>query len=325
MNKLYLITGATGHIGTILISELLKREAPIRALVLPGDEAKLPSGIEIVVGDVTDERSLIPFFDRAGYDALTLIHCAARITVASKPDPRIWHVNVDGTETVMRMALAAGVERALYISSVHAIPEKPKPHTIEEVDRFSVDLVQGQYAKSKAAAAQIALDYAKKGLNVSVVHPSGVIGPGDTMQQNHMIRTLRAMAKGAIPLALQGGYDFVDSRDVVAGLLACEERGRRGECYILSGHFVTILELLNMVRRIKGKRPKKAVLPYSVVKALAPAVEWFSRLFRQKAPFFTPYSIHTLQTNGRFSHAKATRELGYLPRQIEVSVGDSLS
>lgn len=325
MNKLYLITGATGHIGTILISELLKREASIRALVLPGDESELPPGIEIVVGDVTDEKSLTPFFDRTGYDALTLIHCAARITVASKPDPRVWHVNVDGTEAVMRLALQYKVERVLYISSVHAIPEKPEPQVITEVDAFSPEWVHGQYAKSKAAAAQLVLKYAQKGLNVSILHPSGIIGPGDKRQQNHMIRTLRAMAKGTIPVAFRGGYDFVDSRDVVAGILACEEKGRAGTCYILCGHYLTVLDILNETRQLTGKRPVRVVIPYMIVKWLAPAAERFLQIFHAGLPLLTPYSVYTLHTNGRFSHEKATKELGYSPRETTESIRDSLS
>ena len=325
MDKLYLITGATGHVGTVLISELLKQGKLIRALVLPGEADQLPPGIEVVEGDITDEGSLTPFFDRKGHDVLTLIHCAARITVASRPDPRVWQVNVDGTKNVMDMALRAGVERVVYISSVHAIPERPAPDSIRETDSFSPDQVHGQYAKSKAAAAQLVLDYARKGLAVSIVHPSGIIGPGDTHRKNHMIRTLHAMAEGSIPLPLHGGYDFVDSRDVVAGILACEERGRRGECYILSGHYITVTELFNVVRRAKGKRPRKFAVPYGVAKRLAPAAERLLGLFRKKAPLLTPYSVYTLHTNGNFSHEKAARELGYTPREIETSIRDSLS
>ena len=325
MDKLYLITGATGHVGTVLISELLDRGSCIRALVLPGEGDELPPGIEIVEGDITDEDSLTPFFDRMGQESLTLIHCAARITVASRPDPRVWRVNVDGTRNVMDMALLAGVERVVYISSVHAIPERPASDSIVETDSFSPDLVHGQYAKSKAAAAQLVLEYARKGLNVSIVHPSGIIGPGDTKRRNHMVRTLHAMAEGSIPLPLHGGYDFVDSRDVVAGILACEEKGRRGECYILSGHYITVADLFNTVRRAKSKKPRKTVVPYGVARRLAPAAERLIGLFQKKAPLLTPYSVYTLHTNGCFSHEKATRELGYVPREIETSIRDSLS
>ena len=309
MKKLYLITGATGHVGTILTSELLKRHAHIRALVLPGRGKDLPEGIETTEGNITEAHSLIPFFDRTGYDFVTLIHCAALITVASGLNPQVWNINVNGTKNIMEQAAAAGVERVVYVSSVHAIPEKTEPEILREVSSFSPDSVHGQYAK--------------KGLNVSIVHPSGIIGPGDTQRRNHMIRTLHAMAEGIIPVALHGGYDFVDSRDVAAGILACEEKGRAGECYILNGHYITVSEMLNIARGIRGKKPRKTIVPHYLAKLFAPAGERLSLLLRKKPPLFTPYSVYTLHTNGHFSHAKATAEFGYAPRPIEESIRDS--
>ena len=325
MKKLYLITGATGHVGTVLVSELMRRSEQIRALVLPGHERHLPQGIDVVEGDITEENSLVPFFDRNGYNRITLIHCAALITVASELDPRVWSINVQGTENVMRQAYATGVDRVIYVSSVHAIPEKPKPEVITEVNFFSPDLVHGQYAKSKATAAQKVLEYAKKGLNVSIVHPSGIIGPGDVQTRNHMIRTIHAIAKGTIPVALHGGYDFVDSRDVVEGILACEEKGRAGECYILNGHYIKVSDLLNIIRKMRGKAVRKTVLPHSMAKVLAPMAERISILFKRQAPLFTPYSVYTLHTNGHFSHEKASKEFDYEPRDIVESIQASLS
>ena len=124
-----------------------------------------------------------------------MIHCAAKISIASEPDPEVNDVNACGTENVLKLAAENEVGRVVYVSSVHAIPALPSPSVIREVDSFSPDLVRGQYAKSKAIAAQIALDYAARGLDLSIVHPSGIIGPGDTKVRNHMIRTIRAIAE----------------------------------------------------------------------------------------------------------------------------------
>ncbi len=324
MKKLWLVTGATGHVGTALVSALQQREAHVRALVLPGSNAPVPSAVEIYEGDIRNRASLIPFFDRGEYDRVSLIHCAALITIASKRVPEVWNVNVHGTDNVMSLARDTGVDRVVYVSSVHAIPERPADETITEVSSFSPDLVHGQYAKSKAAAAQIVMDYAKAGLNVSMVHPSGIIGPGDTESRNHMIRTIRAMAEGRISVGLQGGYDFVDSRDVAAGILGCEEKGCPGECYILNGHYIGVLELVNTVRRLQGKKATNFEAPHFIAKLIAPAAEWVSCVIRKETPLLTPYSVYTLHTNGRFSHEKAAREFEYCPRPLEESIRDSL-
>ena len=324
MKKIYLITGATGHLGTCLTAELLRRREHVRVLVRPGKRSLVPQGAQVVEGNVARENTLAPFFDRTGYDSVTVLHCAAMITIASKEDRRVWDVNVNGTENVMGMARRTGVERVVYVSSVHAIPERPHGETIREVDAFSPHLVHGQYARSKAAAAQRTLDHAREGLNVSIVHPSGIIGPGDHSRRNHMVRTIQAMASGRIPVSMEGGYDFVDVRDVADGILACEEHGQAGECYILSGHYVRVRELLNTIRRIRGKRENKIELPHGLVKRIAPIAERLSLLAGDHSPLLTPYSVYTLHTNGRFSHEKASKFLGYRPRGIVESISDSM-
>ena len=324
MKKLWLVTGATGHVGTILVSVLQQRGEHVRILVRPGSIVAANSNVEICQGDIRDRESLIAFFDRGDYDYVSLVHCAALITIASKHNPEVWNINVHGTNNVMSLARDTGVDRIVYVSSVHAIPERPANETITEVSSFAPSLVHGQYAKSKAAAAQIVMDYAKAGLNVSIVHPSGINGPGDTQSRNHMIRTIQAMAEGKISVGLQGGYDFVDSRDVVAGIIGCEERGRPGECYILNGHYISVLELVNVIRSIRGKKTTRIEAPHAVAKLIAPVAEWFSHVFTGEAPLLTPYSVYTLHTNGRFSNEKATREFDYHPRPMDESIRDSL-
>lgn len=325
MKKLYLITGASGHIGTVLIAALLKKGAFIRALTLYGQKDALPKEVEKIEGDVTVPDSLAEFFDTKGYDAVTLIHLAARISVATKADPSVWNTNVQGTRNVMQMALQNHIDRAIYVSSVHAIPEKPFPEIITETEVFSPELVRGQYAKSKAAATKIVMDLAEEGLNVSVVHPSGVIGPGDLQRRNHSVLLLHDMAKGSLPFAVKGGYDFVDARDVAEGILQCEERGRPGECYILSGRYASILDLYNMVRKMQGRKPKRALLPYPVAKIASGIAEKLSLWLRPgEAPLLTPYSVDALYSNSRFSHEKASRELGYAPRPLKDTVRDTI-
>ena len=93
MSKLYLITGATGHVGTVLVDRLMKRHENIRALVLNSDTVQLPSGIDICCGDIRDRNSLLPFFQHSEYDDVTLIHCAAFITVATKYNPAVCRIS----------------------------------------------------------------------------------------------------------------------------------------------------------------------------------------------------------------------------------------
>jgi len=322
--KLYCVTGAAGHLGAAVVRQLLGRGDAVRALALPGEESFVPPGADVFTGNVLDRPAMDDFFRAADGRDTVLIHCAGIVTIAAKRDPRVWDVNVRGTQTVMAAARAAGVGRTVHVSTVHAIPEKPAPAVITETKTFSPDAVTGQYAKAKAAATAHVLALAADGMNVSVVHPSGILGPGDARGSNNSVRTVEAMAKGRLPASIAGGYDFVDVRDAADGILRCIERGRPGECYILSGRYATITELAALTARLAGRRPPRLTAPYALAKLIAPAAERLALLFGRK-PVLTPYSVYTLQTNGRFSNEKAARELGYHPRQLEETLRDMLA
>ena len=251
----YLVTGATGFLGRAVAEELVRRKAQVHALVLHDDPCinLLPKEVHTVIGDVCDKGSLSDFF--ADADSRTcVIHCAGIVSVASRPGPRLYQVNVGGTWRVLRQCMAHDVGKMVYVSSVHAIPEKPKGCIITEDCEFSPGLVDGDYAKSKAAATELVFDAAERGLNASIVLPSGIIGPGD-LQGGSFTSMARSFLAGKLPLAVRGGYDFVDVRDVANGILACSESGEPGKGYILSGCYVTIRRMLQLV----GKAAKAEV------------------------------------------------------------------
>ncbi len=208
----------------------------------------------------------------------------------------------------------------VHTSSVHAIPEKSHGETITEVSEFDPKSVHGLYAKTKAAASQIVLNAVKQGLNAFIVHPSGIIGPGD-YGRTHLTQLVISYLNGTLTACVNGGYDFVDVRDVADGIISCVENGRAGECYILSNQFYTIQEVLDDLHEITGKRRLKSVLPLWFAKLTAPLAEVWYKMLRQP-PLYTSYSLYTLESNGNFSHEKATQELGYHPRSMKDTLTD---
>lgn len=323
MYSCYLITGATGNLGREIVRMLLDRGDRVRALIMPGDDAEreLPEGVKVVHGDVTDRDSLRPFFEGALSDAC-LVHCAGVITIASKAPPSLWRVNVEGTRNILSLCREREVGRVIYVSSVHAIPELAKGKTMREIECFSPDLVQGHYAKSKAAATSLGLKAAHEGMNLSVVHPSGILCPGDGGRGNTSAVIL-SYCQGRLPFATHRGYDFVDVRDVALGILACAAKGRGRECFILSGYYATLEDILGHVRRKTNGR-RVTYLPLPCVRLLAPAIERIC-ILRKQTLFLTPYSVFTLGSNAVFSHEKATQEFGYRPRELDATLDDVLS
>ena len=242
----YLVTGATGFLGRAVVEALARRGARVHALVLHDDPYinLLPKEVHTVIGDVYAENSLTDFF--ADADSRTcVIHCAGVVSVASRPGSRLYQVNVGGTWRVLRQCMEHDVGKMVYVSSVHAIPEKPKGCIITEDCEFSPGLVDGDYAKSKATATELVFAAAERGLNASIVFPSGIIGPGD-LQGGSFTSMAKSFLAGKLPLAVRGGYDFVDVRDVAKGILDCSESGELGKGYILSGHYVTIRKMLHL-------------------------------------------------------------------------------
>ena len=317
----YLVTGATGFLGRVVAEELVRRKAQVHALVLHDDPYTdlLPKEVRTVIGDVCDKSSLSDFF--ADADGRTcVIHCAGIVSVASRPGPKLYQVNVGGTWRVLRQCMERNVGKMVYVSSVHAIPEKPKGCIISEDCEFSPGLVDGDYAKSKAAATELVFDAAERGLNASIVFPSGIIGPGD-LQGGSFTSMAKSFLSGKLPFAVRGGYDFVDVRDVANGILACSESGEPGKGYILSGCYVTIRRMLQLVGKAAKLKYRSICLPLGLARLAAPYYE--RRSLRERKPlFFTPYSVSVLASNGQFSHAAASERFAYQPRPIEETLGD---
>ena len=268
-----------------------------------------------------DRDSLRPLFRGLAGREVVVFHTAAIVDISGEVTPQMHDVNVNGTKNILALCREYGVKRLVYVSSVHAIPEKDGCAVLREVDRFSPQQVTGGYAKTKAEATQAVLDAAAQGLDAVVVHPSGILGPFDGAE-NHLVQLVKEYAGGKLPACVKGGYDFVDVRDVAAGCLAAAKKGRSGQCYILSNRHYEVQEVLAMAKTLCHGR-RLPVLPMWMAQAAEPLLGWVARVKKQR-PLYTKYSLYTLRSNDRFDHGKATAELGYRPRDLRQTVRDTL-
>lgn len=331
---LYILSGADGFLGNNLIRLLNKTEpeAEIRAMSLPGADRRSLRGLacRLYECDITRPETLTTPFEvpDGRYRRIYVVHAAGIIEISSRPNPELQAVNVGGTVNMLAAAgaLAQRVStklRFLEVSSVHAIPEQPRGMPITEIKHFDPAKVLGQYAKSKAAAAELVVQAAHRGLDAVIVHPAGILGPHNYSPEN-MKELFRVVAKGKLRVCVPGGYNFVDVRDVALGIAAACQKGRPGEAYMLSGCYGSMLEIANEVCRLAGRPPIRFLVPLPLARAVAPVCEAYYRLRRQ-VPLFTSYAVQTVETNSNFSYAKAERELGYQPRPLEDTVRDMLS
>jgi dihydroflavonol-4-reductase len=321
-SELFLVTGACGHLGSQIVKQLVLRGERVRVLKLPGENDSLLSGLKVesVLGDVRDVDSLRPFFSAKQEDEVNVIHAAGIVTIAAKVDENLRRVNVEGTRNIVGLCMENKVRRLLYVSSVHALPERPRGETVREASVFDVNAVSGAYAKTKAEATRIVLDAGQSGLNVVVVHPSGIIGPGD-LGSNLSNQIFRDYLYGRLPAIVKGGYDFVDVRDVAGGCILALKKGKPGNCYILANTHYEIRQLTDMLQKFAGIKRRPLSLPLWLVSAVAPLAETLDKL-RSQRPLFTRYSLYTLSSNDCFSSEKARTELGYTTRPMEETMRD---
>jgi dihydroflavonol-4-reductase len=315
-----LVTGATGHIGNVLVRKLLEQGEKVRALIWRGEDTTPLNGlaVEQVEGDVLDPASLKSAMQ--GVD--TVYHLAGIISIMPGRNPLVWQVNVEGTRNVLEAARRARIRRLIYTSSIHAIARAPFGVTMDESLGFDQNNPYGEYDRSKAAASLEVQQAAAEGLDAVIICPTGVIGPYD-FRGSEMGEVIRSASEARPMFFVEGAYDFVDVRDVADGMIAAMDRGRRGESYILSGQKLSVRYMLQTVREVTGKAFSSIKIPFSLAEIAARYTPWYYRRTKSK-PRFTPYSLEVLQSNANISCKKALAELGYKPRPVYESIADTV-
>ncbi len=323
---LYLVTSAAGFMGGIVCRQLLDRGDRVRAFVLKGDPAVkyVPRECEIVEGDVCDRASLRAFFTVPEGTETICLHIASIVSMDPGYNQKVMDVNVGGAKNIIEMCLShPECKKLVYVSSTGAIPERPKGEKIREVDAFDPDAVLGCYSRSKALATQAVLDAVReRGLNACVVHPSGIMGPGDNAVGETTGTVLRIL-NGEMPMGIDGSFNLCDARDLADGIIRAADRGRCGECYIFGNEEVTFREFAAILAREAGIRPMRLFLPIPLANAMAKMME--KRAVRTgEKPLMTTFSIYNLARNNVFDSSKAERELGYHTRSYAETMHDEI-
>jgi|SRR5579859_358403 len=307
------VTGATGHVGANLVRALVERGDQVRALVHDDERGLDGLPVEQVRADVRDAKSLLE-----GFEGVDLVfHLAARISIAPGDADEVEKVNVGGTRNVVDACLAQKVERLCHFSSIHALSPEPRHGTVDEA-RPLAEQSWLPYDRSKAGGEREIEKGVQRGLDAVTVNPTAVLGPHD-YRPSPLGSVLLDLYHRRLPGLVDGGFDWVDVRDVVAGALAAAAKGRTGERYLLGGTRRTVLELARTVEKVTGSRAPRFVSPMWLARASAPFATGWARLTGQRARL-TAESLHALRNHQQVSHDKAARELGYTPRPLEDTV-----
>lgn len=315
-----IVTGGSGHIGNVLIRTLLHQGYKVAVIDIdPKPDisiAELP--IKYIQGDIRDKNFLLKVFKGAEY----VYHLAGIISIKDDNKDLLYDVNVEGTRNVVEACKETCVKRLLYTSSIHALYEPRKGTPIIE-KLAKPDEVIGEYAKTKILATEIVMNAVKEGLNAVIVYPSGVVGPYD-FKNSEMGTLINQMINSSKLFYVEGGYNFVDVRDLAKGIILAMEKGKRGEGYLLAGEGITIQELFDLLAKLTNSTKTKIKVPTSFLKLILPLADFFYKILKQK-PLLTQYSLEVLNSNYMVDSTKAKKELGYKTRNMEETIKDTIN
>jgi dihydroflavonol-4-reductase len=317
-----LVTGASGFVGSAVARALLAAGHAVRVLVRPTSDPRNLSDlpVETRIGQLEDPASLAA----AVSGCRALFHVAADYRLWVRDPAAMRRANVDGTRDLMQAALAAGVARVVYTSSVAVLGLHQDGSPADEATPVDGAAMIGPYKRSKydAEAAVRAL-IETRGLPAVIVNPSTPIGPRD-VKPTPTGRIIVEAASGRMPAYVDTGLNLVHVDDVAAGHLAAFERGRIGERYILGGENVTLAAMLTEIAALSGRTPPRIKLPRLAVYPVALVEETLARLTGRE-PFATFDGLRMAKKKMFFSSAKAERELGYRFRPARAGLVDALA
>src|SRR5436190_19205978 len=263
-----LVTGASGLVGSHVARQLVLRGDNVRVTTRPrsrlGNLADLD--VERVECDILDRRAL----RRAMRGVDRLFHVVGLTNLRADADT-LFRINVQGTTTALEEALAAGVERCVYTSSVAAVGPAPRGSTADERQVFRAGRYGLPYINAKHEAEKEALRIGGLGLPVVVVNPGHVFGRGDVYRSSTEL--VRRFLRREIPAYVDGALNVVDVEDVARGHLLADEHGTVGERYILGNRNFTLDRLFADLGRLSGVAPPALKLPLPAALALARAAE----------------------------------------------------
>lgn len=303
-----LVTGATGFLGSALVTELLKQQQPVRILARDEARARAQFGdaVDIVAGEITDTAQV----QRAVEGASIVYHFAGRLYHPSTPAELYYRTHVEGTRILLDACKGQGsLQRIVHCSTtgVHGVTGRTPA---AEDAAFAPT---NPYEKSKLEGELLALQACKEdGLPVSVARPGLVYGPGDL----HLLGFFVSIKKGR-PCLIDGGKALIHPiyiDDMTAAFLLCAERPQAiGHSYNIAGdHPVTFRELAGAIAQSLGRPLPKGDIPLWLANLASDIFALVPGMKGENAPL-TRSRVRFLTNNRVYDIGRARNELGFAP------------
>ncbi|BDG06966.1 NAD-dependent epimerase/dehydratase family protein [Anaeromyxobacter paludicola] len=314
-----LVTGATGFLGSHLLPLLAEAGHALRILARGPAPGPAALGAEVATAGLTDRDALRRALE--GVDAV--YHLAGQVEFDPDDPAALYDLHVQGTRVLLEEAAAAGVGRVILASSSGTIGLSREARVATEDDDYPLAVAAPwPYYLSKIFQEKAALRiHRDTGLPLVVLNPSLLLGPGDERLGSTVV--VWKFLQRRVPAIPGGGLSLVDVRDAARAFAAALERGRPGERYLLGGHNLTFADLFGRLERLSGVSSPRLRLPPGVNVAGARLAERFHAWRGSESALDAP----SVEMGERFFYvdsAKAARELGFAPRDLQETLFDTV-
>jgi nucleoside-diphosphate-sugar epimerase len=318
-----MVTGATGFIGSELIKKLANQGNTIHALCRTSSKAEhlLKPGIKIFRGDILDYKSI----EECMEGCEQVYHLAAYARNYAKNPKTFFDYNNDGVRMILTSALKKKVKKVLVMST--SLTFGPSNlHPVTERSNRSVEPFT-DYEASKMEAEKTVSEFLGKGLEIVIVNPTRLFGPGLITEGNSVTKMIKLYLGGKFRLILGdgnaiGNYAFIS--DVVNGCIGAMCNGRDGEKYILGGENLSFNQFFSCVSKISGKKYRMIRIPVKAGLMFGKIEETLAKISNHY-PQITPKWVKTFAINWSFSNDKAIREIDYQVTSFEIALEKTLS
>ncbi|MFO8236204.1 MAG: NAD-dependent epimerase/dehydratase family protein [Bacteroidales bacterium] len=307
---IYFITGATGFIGASLVNYLVKEGHQVKALVRSKEKASeiFHEKVQLYVGTLS-ETSVI---EEATEGVDGIFHLAAFAQPYAKDKTLYNKINAEATKALFNIAYKKNIKRIVFTSTAGTFgPSWDEPvneNTVRSHDFFN------EYESTKFIAEKIAKDFVLNGLDIVIVHPTRVYGPGRLSKSNAVTLMIKKYVQ-ALWYVIPGGdgskignYVFIE--DVVKGHVAAMNKGIAGEQYLLGGENKSYEDFFKMLRTLSGKNHMLFKVPVWALSVFA-AVQMKIALLLNQNPLLPPKWVKKYLYNWAVSSKKAREQLDY--------------
>lgn len=303
------ITGATGYIGNNLAKKLAGENNIIHALCRNQNPNVLNHpNIKIFNGDITDASSI----EKAMQDCEQVYHLAAYARVWAKDPVTYYKLNVEGLKNILDAARNINIQKIVFTSTAGTFgPSGSKP-VKEEDARIGKPFTE--YEVTKTQAEQLCRAYCNKyGMNIVMVNPPRVYGPGIITESNAVTRLIMFYIQGKWKFIpgdgkRTGSYVYID--DIVNGHILAMQKGRSGERYALGGVNASYIEFFNLLSQLTNKKNHFIKLPVWAMIIAGNTLQLYAKL-TSKPPLLTSPWIKKYYYDWNIDSSKAQQELGY--------------